>query len=1151
MSKQSDYQIIRALGHGAFGTTFLVVENATGKQCAWKRITITSDEDRRLAQLELEMLQRVRGDYLVQFLGSFEDKHEFFIMMEYCDKGDLRKYMNDLIERESFPSVDEIWNILTQMVEALHSLHEMDIIHRDFKPENVFLTGENHVKIGDFELARIAQQTQQYYTKVGGTTVYFSPELLEEEEDESDSGSDSDFNKIHKRPTFVVVQTQESDVFALGEICYELIVLKHPFAGKQGKITNKRIKKCTPKQLPSRISEQLKQIVMAMLNKDPARRPTTGQLLEHPEIARRIIQQRRDSNIQLENQMQTSKQVDSTISSAQQSSLSEIQQINSDSELRYQLKNLILIVERLTKPLIGTKNQITGIIKEQERACQIFNDMFQNYENEKGRKYAIEFGIVDLLLHILTTYELNQITVPFCISIYSFTSFCSRDIRLQLIQKKPYPALVRILSLADAEAAGYAISSIHNLVIEGIANFDDDDEPNQHFDLIQRCNGASKIYELFLRNISKATRDCAAACIGLIYRAKEIGDAQMRSDIIQHLKFLICSDSDEQARKASVNALNYLACNQAFVAFTDNCEHESSIILSKNTSLYPALIRLISHPHETIASNAISSVRTFGTFDASTSLWKVVSKLNIVPELHEFYISVLLKLEKDSRITPAFFPAFNLCSFQLCDDNSFNGFRILVVCLYIGAVLKKKGFTYSFVCSYGDGLKELQRVDKERCPYSQLWLFSSEGDGELPDEALDKDINKVAPFLEATVEFWKNGGGLFLFCDNHPYNFEPNHLLQNHFNFTHEGRNGVSVVRFGENYLGKNQIKVAPSENITHSSFSPKVHLEAPGPSKKRISLRLGLIKFSEGNTISFAVDEKVRPLTTAEQLWPFTAFAWTSENVDPLHPFIQFFDPKISKESEASYCSETCQGSTLSPGPIVLLGGFTSAFSEFGEDEKGSGRLVVSITCWLTRYEERFYAHRTSGSEILTTTPALTKHYSVPTFNGFGTKPVIIHPRYSILMLDGSGSMGGQPYQKLIEAAKGNIDIQTQNNGIMSIISFQNTAQIINEKQKRRLANNEGYYGQNTFFNLALQSAVQIAQRNPPEYECKVVFFTDGGNNGGDFTGSANWIHQMKVRIDAVVFGGADENALKLLIRGEGRVSVEKQWMMLHKLSI
>ncbi|KAA6402543.1 MAG: putative NEK protein kinase [Streblomastix strix] len=282
-------QITRALGHGAFGTTFHVVENLTGKECAWKRITIANEKDRQMAQSEVEMLQRVRGEFLVSFLGSFEDKHDFYILMEYCNQGDLRQYINNLIEQNEHISEDNMWNLLAQMVIALHNLHDMDIIHRDLKPENIFLTGQNHVKIGDFGLARIAQNTQQYYTRVGGTTVYFSPELLEDEESDSDSSNDDITTIVNKKQIKIVVQTKESDIFALGEICYELLTLKHPFENKRGKITNKRIRKCKPKKFPSQISEQLKQIVIMMLNKDPIRRPTTEQLLEHPEIARRFL----------------------------------------------------------------------------------------------------------------------------------------------------------------------------------------------------------------------------------------------------------------------------------------------------------------------------------------------------------------------------------------------------------------------------------------------------------------------------------------------------------------------------------------------------------------------------------------------------------------------------------------------------------------------------------------------------------------------------------------------------------------------------------------------------------------------------------------------------------------------------------------------
>ncbi|KAA6398400.1 MAG: putative serine/threonine-protein kinase PLK4 [Streblomastix strix] len=483
-------------------------------------------------------------------------------------------------------------------------------------------------------------------------------------------------------------------------------------------------------------------------------------------------------------------------------------------------------------------------------------------------------------------------------------------------------------------------------------------------------------------------------------------------------------------------------------------------------------------------------------------------------------------------------------------DGAFEEFSVLVVCLYLGAnekdpntikqavfdkqcgaVLKRKGFNYKFVCSYGEGLIELQRVENDRCPYTQLWLFSSEGYGELPKESKDKDTNKIVPFLEAVDDFWRGGGGLLLFCDNHPYNFEANYLLANHFIFSHGGRRGVSAIRFGGNYRGKNKIQVGPNDVATVGSFNPILHLDAPGSAKSRISLRPGLIHFSEGNTISYAVNDKDQPLTTAEQLWPFTPFAWTSENVDPPNPFILYFDPKIPPESEAMYCSETCKGAISSPGPIVLHGGFTSAFSEFGEDQTGMGRLVISISCWLTRFEERFYAAKRSGSKLLSTSPALIKHYSTKTFAGWRPKPVGVRPRHSILALDSSRSMSGAPYEQLIIAANQYIDIQTLNGGIISVFTHSHEVKTIYEQGNRKLDEEEGFEGGRNNFKLALQRALEIARRNPPKYECRVLFFTDGvcncsycsgksGNEKNCFKSEADQLDAMGIQIDAIGFG-------------------------------
>ncbi|KAA6384103.1 MAG: hypothetical protein EZS28_020371 [Streblomastix strix] len=94
MLKKSDF--IRALGHGSFGSAFLVTEIASGRQLIWKRMTIVSKEDRRMALSEAEILKKEQKRILSLILGSFEDEGQFYILMEYCDKGDLRQYINRL-----------------------------------------------------------------------------------------------------------------------------------------------------------------------------------------------------------------------------------------------------------------------------------------------------------------------------------------------------------------------------------------------------------------------------------------------------------------------------------------------------------------------------------------------------------------------------------------------------------------------------------------------------------------------------------------------------------------------------------------------------------------------------------------------------------------------------------------------------------------------------------------------------------------------------------------------------------------------------------------------------------------------------------------------------------------------------------------------
>ena len=182
-----------------------------------------------------------------------------------------------------------------------------------------------------------------------------------------------------------------------------------------------------------------------------------------------------------------------------------------------------------------------------------------------------------------------------------------------------------------------------------------------------------------------------------------------------------------------------------------------------------------------------------------------------------------------------------------------------------------------------------------------------------------------------------------------------------------------------------------------------------PGKCEKRFTLRPGLVKFFEGTTISSATDENKASLSE-EGLWPFKPFAWSTNKKGNPQPFIVFFDPPIQCDPKKSHTLNV-----KSPGPIVLHGGFTSAFAEFTDAYGGTARLIISIACWLTRYEERHLNSERTSTLLSTTVPELRNQYPSPIkpFEGWnqncGSNQVDI-----LFCVDATGSMGSW-----IEAAK------------------------------------------------------------------------------------------------------------------------------------
>ncbi|KAG4092785.1 hypothetical protein H8356DRAFT_1049181 [Neocallimastix lanati (nom. inval.)] len=484
-------------------------------------------------------------------------------------------------------------------------------------------------------------------------------------------------------------------------------------------------------------------------------------------------------------------------------------------------------------------------------------------------------------------------------------------------------------------------------------------------------------------------------------------------------------------------------------------------------------------------------------------------------------------------------------------DGLFEGFNILVVVLYLGGYeyqgkikdenitkeefnagagksLNKKGFNYKLVFSYGEAIDELTKSEGGRCPYIETWLFCSRGDGSLPIDAVDKDSNKIIPFFKCITEFNNNGGGLLLFSDNEPFTLETNILLLEYLKFEDEYGNTIRPKfsmkgNYNQPDPDKKYIVSLNPNNVDENKngkFKYDTKLPPPGECKDRISLRPGLIKFSEGITLSYA-----ETIDSSEDYSPFTPFAYLTDTSKE-RPFILYYDPKIKDK-------ETNQG------PIVVHGGFTSAFYDFKSD--GTGRLVTSTACWLVRYEERLYRQIQveMKADMIKNIPAI--NIPIDTKEVF-TRWNIIN-QYSIMLLDVSGSMSNY-YVSLIEMTNTIISNQKNNpNNKGTVIFFGDRAKTMINGDYRLLSVNEikpSGAGGGTSFNNAFREAVNHIHPNGSFRNKRLLFLTDGMDNKCNIKTYCDQISNAGFSIHILGFGsGSYFDHLKKYVNENGSFQV------------
>ena len=267
LSSLNDFEFGKILGKGAFGMVCLVKRKFDGKIYAMKRIKIVqlSDKDKENSLNEIRILASLSHRNIIGYKDAFYDKNSktLNIVMEFADDGDISTKIKQKLRTKSHFEENIIWGYLIQILEGLNYLHEKKIIHRDLKSANIFLMKDNTVKIGDLNVSKINKQGMAHTQT--GTPYYASPEIwLDQPYD------------------------YKSDIWSLGCILYELCKLRPPFRGTSLKNLCINIQKGMYESIPGFYSDNLKKVIGMMLQKDPDKRLTTGELLSCDVIVNKI-----------------------------------------------------------------------------------------------------------------------------------------------------------------------------------------------------------------------------------------------------------------------------------------------------------------------------------------------------------------------------------------------------------------------------------------------------------------------------------------------------------------------------------------------------------------------------------------------------------------------------------------------------------------------------------------------------------------------------------------------------------------------------------------------------------------------------------------------------------------------------------------------
>ena len=258
--KIGKYVIVNQVGRGSTGTVYLSHDPYYRRDVAIKVYNIDVDEDQERARVsrkmffnEAHMVGRLQHPNIMPIYDAGEENGKYFVVTEHVHGA---RTLSAYCRPDNLLQLDDVVEIIYKTAKALHYAHSRGVIHRDIKPNNIMLTVDNDVRIVDFGIAICKDSEASRIEGIAGSPSYMSPEQVQSED-----------------------LTSRSDIYSLGAVLYELLTGFRPFRADNLSKLLHQIVYATPAPIHTYrddIPEDLEQIVMMAMQKDPRRRTATG-----------------------------------------------------------------------------------------------------------------------------------------------------------------------------------------------------------------------------------------------------------------------------------------------------------------------------------------------------------------------------------------------------------------------------------------------------------------------------------------------------------------------------------------------------------------------------------------------------------------------------------------------------------------------------------------------------------------------------------------------------------------------------------------------------------------------------------------------------------------------------------------------------------